>query len=458
MIQNVARLGLRARATVAFAAVGLIVAILLAGSTLLLSSRYLVEQREDAALGQAYANARLIRSALRAANVDIPGMLAALGGDTGSHPVLQVQGEFFSGSLGIGRDVVPDSLLTVVGSGHVGHQRVRAADGTLQLIVGIALPAVDAAYFEVFPMTELDRTLSALRSSLLIATAITVISAAAIGRYAAGRVVQPLEPVASAAQQIAGGALMTRLPASRDPDLGPLTDAFNTMAASLEERVAREARFTSDVSHELRSPLAVLAASIDIIERRRADLPPTVSETFELLAERVGEFQTLVLELLEISRFDNGAIELDSEPVDIRLFVERLVGGSAPDAELVVDDDVPRHVMADRRRLGQALSNVFDNACRYAGGATGCHVHVTPTELVVDVDDCGPGVEPSERRAVFDRFARGRAGRRAGSTSGTGLGLALAAEHIKLHGGRIEAADGPGGGARFRITIPRIES
>lgn len=457
MIRNLARLGLRSRATVAFAAVGLVVAIVLAASTLLIGSRYLVEQREDAALRQAYANARLARSALRAANVDIASLLAGLGGDTGSHPVLQVGGEFFSGSLGIGRDVVPGSLLTIVAGGNAGHQRVRGPDGNLQLVVGISLPAADAAYFEVFPMTELERTLSALRSSLLIATAITVISAAAIGRYAAGRVVRPLEPVASAAQQIAGGALATRLPATRDPDLGPLTDAFNTMAASLEERIAREARFTSDVSHELRSPLAVLAASIDIIERRRADLPPTVSETFELLADRVGEFQTLVLELLEISRFDNGAVTLDSEPIDIRVFLERLLAGGAPRAALEVDEAVPRHVVADRRRLGQALSNVFDNAARYAGGVTRCHAQVTPTEFVVDIDDCGPGVDPGERKAVFDRFARGSAGRRAGSTSGTGLGLALAAEHIKLHGGSIEATDAPGGGARFRIRIPRSE-
>lgn len=440
-----------------FAAVGLFVAVLLAGSTLLIGSRYLLDQREDSALRQAYANARLARSALRAADADIPGLLAGLGGDSGSNPMVQVKGELFASSIGIGRDLIPDSLLAVVGRGHAGHQRVRGPDGQLHVVVGVALPAIDGAYFEVFPLAELQRTINTLRSSLLIGAFVTVIATAAIGRYAAGRVVRPLEPVAAAAQQIADGALATRLPAGHDPDLEPLTDAFNTMAASLEQRVAREARFTSDVSHELRSPLAVLAASVDVIGRRCAELPPTVAETFEVISSRIEGFQTLVLELLEISRFDNHAVTLDLEPIDVRAFLGQLVAGGAPGAEIEIDDDVPRHLVADRRRLAQALANILDNAARYAGGATRCHAYVTDQHCVIDVDDAGPGVDAAERSTIFERFARGSAGRRAGSTTGTGLGLALAAEHVKLHGGHVEVTDAPGGGARFHVVFPRID-
>jgi signal transduction histidine kinase len=348
-------------------------------------------------------------------------------------------------------------LFALVADGHAGHQRVQGPDGRTQLIVGIALPAIDAAYFEVFPLNELQRTLSTLRYILLAATLVTVGAAAVFGRYAASRVVRPLEPVATAAQLIAGGEFGTRLPAGGDRDLGPLTDAFNTMAASLEERIARDARFASDVSHELRSPLAVLAASIEIIERRRAELSPTVEATVDVLAERVADFQTLVLALLELSRLDSHVTSIDPEPIDVRVFVRQLLASRAPQATLRVDEDVPAHVVADRQRLAQVLANIVDNAGRYAGGTTNCHVHVTAVDLVIDLDDSGPGVDVTERKAIFERFARGSAGRRAGSSSGTGLGLPLAAEHVKLHGGHVHVTDAPGGGARFRVIVPRSD-
>lgn len=456
MTHRQVRLGLRARAVVGFAVVGLALSILLAGSTMVVSTGYLVEQRQNAALRQAFANARLARSALRTAGPEGTKLVTGLGG-TETSVIVRVGDEWFSGSLGVGRNLVPDKVLAVVDAGHAGHQRVIAADGRLQIVVGVAIPAGNAAYFEVFPLTELERTVTTLRSSLLGGAALTVVASALIGRYAAGRVVRPLGPIAAAAQHIADGSLDTRLPTNRDPDLDPLTNAFNTMAGSLEARVARDARFTSDVSHELRSPLAVLSASIEIIERRRAQLPGPVSDAVDQLRSRITQFQALVLELLEISLFDNQAVSLDREPIEIRVFLRHLLQSRDSDAELIVDRSVPNRVSADRRRLAQALGNVIDNAGRYAGGLTAIHVTATSDAIVIDLDDNGPGVDPDERRAIFERFARGTAGRRAGDATGTGLGLALVSEQVKLHGGTIEVTDAPRGGARFRVQLPRHE-
>ena len=120
-----------------------------------------------------------------------------------------------------------------------------------------------------------------------------------------------------------------------------------------------------------------------------------------------------------------------------------------------VDPSVPELVMVDRRRLAQAVVNIVDNARRYAGGVTAVDVTVRGGELVIEIDDEGPGVALEERAAIFDRFARGTVGRQTGSASGTGLGLALAAEHVKLHRGRIEVHGAPVG-ARFRICIPMV--
>lgn len=121
----------------------------------------------------------------------------------------------------------------------------------------------------------------------------------------------------------------------------------------------------------------------------------------------------------------------------------------------VDSDDVVR-VEVDRRRFGQALINILDNADNYAGGATSITVTCTPATVRFEIDDDGPGVPEHERFHVFERFARGSTSEAPDAGSGTGLGLSLVAEHVRLHKGTIAIDDAPGGGARFVIELPRI--
>ena len=363
------RLGLRGRAAAAFGLVGLFASVVVAAATFLLSRGYLLDQRESGAERQAFANARLVRSALRETDVDVASLLTTVRGATGSDVIVRFQQGWFTSSVAIGQDDIPVDLRRVVSGGEAGRQLQRTASGDLRLVVGTPLAAVDGAYFEVFPLDELERTLTLLRNVLLGVTVATATVTALLGRVAAARVVRPLAPIASAAEQIADGDLATRLPETRDPDLRGLTSSFNSMAGALEDRVDREVRFTSDVSHELRSPLAAMRAAVEILDRRRGKMPDEVLATVEMLSARVESFEELVLDLLEISRLDAGAVRLDLEDLDAEAFLRNVLRAAGAEGASVSVEPPGARLVADRRRLAQAVSNVATNAARYAGRA-----------------------------------------------------------------------------------------
>jgi signal transduction histidine kinase len=435
---------------------GLVVSVVLATVTFGLARSYLVDQRQSAAQQQTYVNARLARTVLRGPDPDIRALLISLGGGTASDSVLRYRGDWFSTSVTSGSDAIPGDLLRVVSDGHAGHQRYRDAEDRLRLAVGVPIAAAAGSYFELFALDELDRNLDLLTRSLAFGVAVAAVVAAAVGRAAAGRLVRPLAPVADAAERIADGALDTRLTDVDDPDLRRLADAFNKMATALEARIERETRFAADVSHELRSPLTAVAAALEIIERRRDQLPREVIEAFTVLSDKIEMFQRMVLDLLEISRVDAGTAILDEEVIDLQHFLPRILARHEAEAVTVTfADGAPTEVIGDRRRLAQAMGNIVDNARGYAGGITAVTVTAPVTGRVrFTLDDRGPGVSPEERDAIFGRFARGEAGMRTGRTSGTGLGLSLVAEHVRLHHGRVWVEDNPDGGARFVIELP----
>jgi signal transduction histidine kinase len=434
----------------------LFVAVVLAAITFGLARGHLVDQRQTAAEQQTYVNARLARTVLRTSDPDIRELLTSLGGGEASDSILRYRGEWFSTSVTFGPATIPEDLVRVVGDGHAGHQRYRDADGELRLAVGVPIAATDGSYFELYALDELTRTLDLLTRSLAFGVTGAALAAAAVGRAAAGRLVRPLSPVADAAERIADGALDTRLTGVDDPDLRRLADAFNTKATSLEARIEREARFAADVSHELRSPLTAVAAALEIIGRRRDQLPPEVVEAFAVLTRKVDAFQRMVLDLLEISRVDAGTATLAEDWIELEHLLSRVLARHDNEGAVVTfDDSAPTHVTGDRRRLAQAIGNIVENARAYAGGITAVTVTAPrPGVVRLALDDRGPGVAPEEREAIFGRFARGEAGLQAGTTSGTGLGLSLVDEHVRLHGGHVAVEDNPGGGARFVIELP----
>ncbi|MBO0748651.1 MAG: HAMP domain-containing protein, partial [Acidimicrobiaceae bacterium] len=260
------RLGLRARMTLAFAVGGLALSALLAGITFELSQHYLLSQRETTAARQTYDNARLVRSGLEAVKPNVSEVLASVQTPTNSASVIEYAGAWYSSSVAIDRDALPLSLRELVANGNPGRQRFASASGPA-LAIGVPVPAADASYYEVFGLSDLRQTLNTLLAALGVAAFGTTVAGAFVGRWASRRVLRPVREVAQAAAKIAAGSLDTRLAANTDKDLDVLVDSFNAMVASLAARMERDARFASDVSHELRSPLTTLATAAEVVAR-----------------------------------------------------------------------------------------------------------------------------------------------------------------------------------------------
>jgi two-component system, OmpR family, sensor histidine kinase MtrB len=462
-IRFLPRLGLRARITIAFAVGALVMSAVLAGAALGFTRQNLLDQRESNATARTYQNAQTVARQLPTASgsrepgADPAQALASLQTPSGSSPVLLVGDRWFPLNPELGEDVIPARLRQMVRSGQPARMRFDH-DGTTELAVGVPLPSIDGAYFEIVSLGELEDTLESISISLLAAALLSTLAGAGVGWWASRRVLRPLRGIGDAAHAIATGRFDTRVEASDDPDLAPLADSFNEMAVTLEERIERDARFASNVSHELRSPLMTLAASIEVLENQREDMPERARAALDLMVADIERFRQLVEDLLEISRFDAGVMHLDLEEVRVDELVIQAVT-EATDADVPVDIDADLAgvvVKADKRRLSRVIANLLDNAAKYGRGASRVELRKAGDAVLIAVEDDGPGVTAEDRDLIFLRFNRGTsAGHRRG-IDGVGLGLSLVAEHIRLHGGSVWVEDRAGdqGGARFVIELP----
>ena len=235
------------------------------------------------------------------------------------------------------------------------------------------------------------------------------------------------------------------------------------MADAVQARIEREARFASDVSHELRSPITALAAAAEVINGRRGELPDRTQQALDVVVGQVRRFDAMVIDLLELSRIDAGATDIHTEEVDIGALCARVAARNGF-ADLPIDiaghsssgsNGGPLTAVVDKLRFERILANLLENAAHHGGGPL--RISIEPTDgafLLIAVEDGGPGVAHGERVRIFERFAHGSAARH---RIGTGLGLALVAEHATAQGGEAWAEDRPGGGARFVVRIPKAQ-
>jgi signal transduction histidine kinase len=446
-------LALRTRAMVAFGMAVLVLSGAVALTCYLVTRSALVSQRETAAERQTYLNARAVRSSFDGGSGDIAAALTTVQTSSGGSALLRVGGDWFSTSVGVGRDDVPSPLREVLRQGDAGRQRIELGDVPL-VVVGVPLGDTDVHYVEFVPLDEVAATLDSVRAGLVVSAVVMTAFGLIAGRVASGRILRPVGQMAEAATGIGEGALDRRLDSDGDRDLEPLVEAFNKMVDGLQARIERETRFASDVSHELRSPLATMDAALSVA-RRRTD-QPTAQDALDVLEGEVGRFSDLVDDLLEISRAEAGIAQLNLEEVDAVGLVRAVLAGTDRDSVAVVDAAEGAAVAVDKRRFGQVLVNLLDNADNYAGGATAVRVSATDDRVRYEVDDDGPGIADHERAHVFDRFARGTTSELPGAGAGTGLGLALVHEHVRLHAGTVTVGVSDGGGARFTIELPRV--
>jgi signal transduction histidine kinase len=440
--------------TATFAVGSLLTVAALAATTYGLSSRYLLSQRETSAVRQAQANARLTRSLLRTPDADVPRLLASLGAPSSARSLVRLDDEWFAASPAVSPDLLPADLEKLVLDERVPGRQRAYADGLPVVAVGLPLDA-NSAYFEVFPLAELSRTLATIRFSLIAASAVAFVGSIALGSWASSRVLRPVGDIGRAAAAIAAGRMDARLDVGGDAELFALATGFNAMVDSLQERIDRDARFASDVSHELRSPLTTLRSAVEIMQGRQAALDPRSRRALDLLAEEVDRFEHLVQDLLEISRYDAGVANLDLEPVDVVALLRRTLAEESASPVDVTLEGADAVEAIDRRRIEQALRNLVRNADSYGGGVVCAGVRAEPSSITVWVEDHGAGVPGPDREAVFQRFFRGATAGRRSSSDGAGLGLALVKEHVTLHHGQVWVEEVIPNGARFLIQLPR---
>jgi two-component system, OmpR family, sensor histidine kinase MtrB len=474
------RLGLRARITGLFAFGALLLSILMGGLSFYTASHFLVSDQINASIKEALAGTPNLQNGL-AANLNGPAaneesplqLLASADAASGaSNSVLYWQNQpFVSNTFTVSIDDIPSGLRALVASGTPATQTF-ALNNQPQVAVGIPLPPIGAAagarYFAIYDLRDLDHTLHVLALALVLGGLVTTMLGGVVGRLASGRSLRPLTAVSRAAVAIARGDLDTRLRATtEDPDLTGLTQSFNMMVDQLQDRIERDARFTSDVSHELRSPLTTIANTLNVLEAHADELSPRAQRALELLGADLRRFERMVAELLEMSRSDTGSADMSLEFVDASELVRQSVGAgtrmmlnTVPPPIVWIDPLLENAVLSvDKRRFERIMTNLLENAALYGGGATRVAAEPGPDRkgrhtVVIAVEDNGPGVPLAERRRIFERFYRGQAAGRRGASTGTGLGLALVAEHVRLLDGLVGIEDSPGGGARFIVELP----
>jgi two-component system sensor histidine kinase MtrB len=467
--------GIGARITAIFGLGALLLSFSMGGLSYFTTRHFLLAERESAAQTQTFANAVALLGKIQAGTPPsgYSALLATLDAGSDSNSILLHHGIPYTSSISTSKSSIPARLRTEVLGGTVATQTyVSGSPGQPQIAVGVPIPSIHAAYFEVFSLSDLGHTLGVLSGTLIVAGAVTTLLGAALGRFASRRLIRPLTAVSRAAVAIAGGQLDTRLPSdTSDPDLEGLTTSFNAMVDQIQSRIEREARFNSDVSHELRSPLTTLAASLEVLERDLAELPPRAQRALQLLGEDLRRFQRMVGDLLEMSRADAGSMDVFLDEVNVGELVRRAVeagvrtlGDEATAPEITIAPDVEMvHVGVDKRRFERVMTNLLENAQNYGGGAVAISVDAGENgtagqrSVHIAVEDAGPGIEPSERTKVFERFYRGSASGRRGTGTGTGLGLALVAEHMRLMHGEAWAESSVTGGARFVIALPALD-
>jgi two-component system, OmpR family, sensor histidine kinase MtrB len=328
------------------------------------------------------------------------------------------------------------------------------------------------AYF-FYPLGFQEETLSRLSNFLLIVGAGLLAAVVILAAISIGRVLKPIQRARDVAEEIAAGNLAARIPqATSQDDFGKLAESFNRMTDNLAQKIGElehvgslQARFVSDVSHELRTPLATVRMAADYIHAARTGLPPDAQRAAVLLERELERFENLLEDLLEISRFDAGVINLEPVEVDLSGLLDEVVDALDPIAhgrKVHVGLEVDRSqgqplVAADPRRLDRVFSNLVKNAIEHTvEGEVHIWVGRRGRDVVVTVADDGEGIPAEDLPHIFERFYRADV-HRARTLGGTGLGLAIALENVNLHRGSIDVQSEVGEGSTFTVTLPAID-
>lgn len=331
----------------------------------------------------------------------------------------------------------------------------------------ISVPGIDTyLLFLLFPLTQEQQTLALVQSAVIFTGFLLVFLLVGVVSFVIGGVLRPVRTAAQAAEKLRMGLLSERVPVVGDDDLATLALSFNSMAESLQQQIMQleqlssmQRRFVSDVSHELRTPLTTVRMAADVLYEARENYDGEVARSAELLSNQLERFESLLSELLEISRFDAQVAELQLSKVDLTAVTNSVAQSLSVliekrKAPIKISGSVPE-ILADARRVERIIRNLISNAVEYGtGNPIEIQFGSNLEAVAMVIRDFGPGLKSDETRLVFNRFWRADPARTRVS-GGTGLGLSIALEDARLHGGWIDAAGATGKGAMFRLTLPK---
>ncbi len=405
--------------------------------------------------------------------------LRALGGEGRGQVILRSPSNVSSVPLTIGESQA--GLRGVIS----GEMRAAVAAGTVQpwqfielpetgdpgLVTGTPLDIQVAGAYElyfVYSLASEQATLGLIQRVLGIGAGVLVALVVGMTWFVTAQAVRPVRQAARVASRLADGRLSERMKVRGRDEMATLAQTFNEMAESLQRQITRmermsrlQRRFVSDVSHELRTPLTTIRMANDVLHDAREDFPQHVARSAELLNNQLDRFEALLGDLLEISRIDAGAAQLEFEQVDLGDLVRDEVEAMLPiAADLGVEirlhmAPLGRTASIDRPRVGRIVRNLLANAVEHSNeGPVDVAVGSNRRSVAVVVRDYGLGLTSHQLERVFDRFWRADAAR-ARTMGGTGLGLSIAREDAQLHDGRLEVWGQPSAGASFRLLLPR---
>lgn len=339
------------------------------------------------------------------------------------------------------------------------------------IVTGSLIQVPTAGQYElylIYDLSDVQATLTLVQQTLVVGSIILVILIAGVTWLVVRVAIGPVRTAARTAERLAEGYLEERIEERGEDVIATLSRSFNRMADSMQSQIVRLAklsqlqqRFVSDVSHELRTPLTTIRLAADVLHDQREEWDPESKRSIELLVAQIERFESMLTDLLEISRYDAGAVSLERDEVNLVELVEDSLDQLSPLADqkgssLLLEVLGGYGVVdADAGRIRRVMMNFIGNAIDHGEGKPiVAVVDSDETTVAVAVRDWGVGMSEQETARVFDRFWRADPSRQR-TTGGTGLGLAIAQEDARAHGGFIDVWSAPGQGTSFRLTLPR---
>jgi two-component system sensor histidine kinase MtrB len=469
------------------------VVVVLLGGVLLIQQAAIgvLEVKNRAASGQAAQAVSSVQSKLDALNIDsdtnindtLAGVLTDIsdrsGRESGYYVIVESQLGTQKSSNNILESSVPDNLRQSVQATAGDDQPLLTTPTEVHILdqpsvpgrafgTTLKVPGTEGyQVYIIFPMAQEVETLRSLQRAVIVTGAVLIFLLTFIAGMVSRQVVSPIRAARRAAERLASGNLEDRMTVRGKDDLARLAMSMNYMASELQKQITQleelsrvQQRFVTDVSHELRTPLTTVRMAAEMLYESREDFDPIAARSAELLQVELDRFESLLTDLLEISRFDAGAAVLAPAETDLNGLVERVVQATASLADssnTVVRVHSPGPITAeiDSRRIERVLRNLLVNAIEH-GESHPIDVFLAADDqaVAIAVRDHGVGFEAAQAKQVFHRFWRADPSRER-RIGGTGLGLSISMEDTRLHGGWLNAWGRPNRGAQFRVTLPR---